>query len=136
MNVHELKCWPEPFNAAAGGRKTFEFRRNDRGFAEGDTLVLREWDPSGDGRYTGRSFRVRVGYVLRGPAFGVPENWAVMSLQKPPTLPKPRRVKVKLPRAPRVEVKVKTKSTKRIPKKPARQWVRITSGGLPTLGKK
>ena len=34
--VHNLKAWPEFFDAVADGRKTFEVRRNDRGYREGD----------------------------------------------------------------------------------------------------
>lgn len=75
--THELKCWPEYFEAMASGEKPFDLRRDDRGFEVGDMLVLREWVPethyprsgfsSGSigARYTGRSLHCRVGYVLR-----------------------------------------------------------------------
>lgn len=59
---HRLKTLPEYFEAVAAGRKTFEVRRDDRRFAEGDTLLLEEWDGS---KYTGRTVRVSVSYVLR-----------------------------------------------------------------------
>lgn len=86
--VHELKTWPDPFRALRCGRKTFEFRRDDRGFAVGDVLVLQEWDPPSGGDeledeegYTGRSQRYLVTHITRGPDFGVPEGFVVMSLQ-------------------------------------------------------
>jgi len=42
MTTHKLKL-PEPyFSAVFSGDKTFEVRRNDRGYQRGDTLVL--WD--------------------------------------------------------------------------------------------
>jgi hypothetical protein len=42
MTEHKLKL-PEPyFTEVLEGRKTFEIRRNDRGFQRGDKLVL--WD--------------------------------------------------------------------------------------------
>ena len=42
MTTHKLKL-PEPyFSAVLSGEKTFEVRRNDRGYQRGDTLVL--WD--------------------------------------------------------------------------------------------
>src|SRR3954470_11426726 len=40
---HELKCWPEFYKALVSGEKTFELRKNDRGFRVGDVLWLREW---------------------------------------------------------------------------------------------
>lgn len=43
---HELKIWPQYYCRVADGSKTFEVRKNDRGFQPGDTVVLREWDAS------------------------------------------------------------------------------------------
>lgn len=76
MKVHDLKCHPDPFQAMALGHKTFEFRKDDRGFREGDLLRLREMF----GDYTNREILMRVTYLLRGPAFGVPEGFVVMSV--------------------------------------------------------
>lgn len=59
---HDLKCWPEYFQALVDGRKTFEVRRNDRNFAVGDWLYLREWDLKTQ-EYTGRSIRLKVAYI-------------------------------------------------------------------------
>lgn len=42
---HELKIWPIYYCRVADGSKTFEVRDNDRSFQQGDTVVLREWDP-------------------------------------------------------------------------------------------
>lgn len=80
---HDLKCWPEPFLAILDGRKRFEWRMDDRGFAVGDTLVLHEWDPAT--RYYRppyRTIRVRVTYVLRGQ-FGMPDGFIVMGITDP-----------------------------------------------------
>jgi len=33
--VHELKTWPEPFAGILAGRKRYEIRKNDRGYAVG-----------------------------------------------------------------------------------------------------
>lgn len=61
--IHELKIWPEYFEAVKSGKKTFEIRKNDRNFKEGDILVLKEFVPT-EGEYTGRSIEVVVTYVL------------------------------------------------------------------------
>lgn len=67
---HELKCWPNYFDAIARGDKTFEVRYDDRGFQRGDTVLLREFDPNShqiigmNGTYTGRALTARIGYVL------------------------------------------------------------------------
>lgn len=45
MTVHELKSLPEFFEPLATGVKTFEIRRNDRGFKVGDQLIVQEWRP-------------------------------------------------------------------------------------------
>lgn len=43
---HDLKIWPQYYARVADGSKTFEIRHNDRGFQPGDTVVLKEWDPT------------------------------------------------------------------------------------------
>lgn len=62
MKTHDLKILPEYFEAVTSGMKTFELRKDDRGFATGDHVVLWEWD----GEYTGRSIGFDIGFVLRG----------------------------------------------------------------------
>ena len=88
---HDLKTWRHAFQAVWDRKKTFEFRKDDRGFAVGDVLILKEWDPShgrqpwADGPlradYTGREVTVEVTFVLRGE-FGVPEGYAVLSFRE------------------------------------------------------
>jgi hypothetical protein len=84
--THDLKTWPQFFTAILDGSKTFEFRRNDRGFAVGDELLLREWDPTTES-YTGRETRRRISHLLVGGffSFGVPHGFAVLSLAAPPS---------------------------------------------------
>ena len=45
--IHELKILPEYYNAVKSGKKKFELRKGDRGFAEGDSLRLNKWTPNG-----------------------------------------------------------------------------------------
>jgi hypothetical protein len=83
--IHELKCWPDPFEAVREGHKTHEIRTADRPYAVEDVLLLREWVPNEtllSGRYTGRRQRVLVTYVTMGPAWGIPAGLCVMSIRK------------------------------------------------------
>jgi len=93
MATHHLKTWPEFFEGAADGRKPFEVRRDDRGYAVGDTLILQEWEPAWDepynehpARYTGREVTRTVVYVLRGGQFGIEDGYVVMGIQDPDTV--------------------------------------------------
>jgi len=77
---HELKIWPQYFEPVSQGLKTFQIRKNDRGFQAGDTVVLREWDPELVEKitsstpldqfttlpkgYTGNRATFSIGYVL------------------------------------------------------------------------
>lgn len=78
MKVHELKCWPEPFQAMWDGYKTFEVRVNDRDYQVADYLLLREFDPA-TSVYSGRRILVNVLYVMEGGRFGVAEGSVIMS---------------------------------------------------------
>ena len=64
MPTIRKKIWPGYFDAVASGKKKFELRLNDFDVAEGDTLVLEEWDPK-TGEYTGRSIERKVGFVYK-----------------------------------------------------------------------
>ena len=44
--THELKIYPQYYCRVADGSKTFEVRKNDRGFQPGDFVILREFDPT------------------------------------------------------------------------------------------
>lgn len=79
MAMHELKTWPEYFAAILDGTKSFEVRYNDRSFAVGDVLHLREWDPD-TSAYTGRSRIVDVTYLMPGGEWGVSHLCVVMSI--------------------------------------------------------
>jgi hypothetical protein len=79
---HELKTWPEFYRHLVSGEKTFELRKDDRGFRVGDVLWLREWqrlsvNPT-TGEYTGRESRYRVTYVLSG--IGIEPGYVVLGI--------------------------------------------------------
>jgi hypothetical protein len=84
-----MKCWPSHFEAVVKRKKRFEVRINDRDYAEGDLLVLREWDPAPGmfvndvpkpKGYTGRKATCLITYVLHGGQFGVEQGCVVLSI--------------------------------------------------------
>jgi hypothetical protein len=84
---HELKAWPHFFRSVWDGTKTFELRRDDRGYQVGDILLLREYDPDRDDlpcgeRYTGRELTARVEYILVGGQLGLEEGYVIMSIKR------------------------------------------------------
>ncbi len=79
--IHELKTWPEPFQAIFQGRKTFDIRRNDRNFQYADMVNLREWEPQYRA-YTGRELLRTVSHIEYGPNWELPPGVCVMALKK------------------------------------------------------
>lgn len=84
MRNHDLKILPPYFAAVLDGRKTFEIRKDDRGFQAGDTVTLREYDPEYKGwavseerKYTGRQYSATIGYVT---AYEQQPGYVVFSL--------------------------------------------------------
>jgi hypothetical protein len=90
MTVHELKTWPNYFEAILDGRKLFELRVNDRDFHVGDELFLCEYIP-GKGEYTGRQIRKLVTYILPVTtiATGVTAEQVIMGIKDLPEAPCP-----------------------------------------------
>lgn len=80
LNEHELKIWPEFFNAVLDGSKKFEIRKNDRNFKVGDKIVLKEWDPKKES-YTGRSLAKWISFIVPGGNFGLEKDFCVMSIK-------------------------------------------------------
>ena len=76
---HELKCWPEYFQAVLDGVKMFEIRKNDRDFKVGDWLHLQEWCPKTQA-YTGRSTKREVVYST---GWEQKPGYIVMGLRSP-----------------------------------------------------
>lgn len=87
MEIHELKTDPYVFTAVWNGQKNYELRYNDRDFQVDDDVYLRETSYTGaeikSGAplcYTGRSIRVKIRHVLRGPIYGLAEGWCILAL--------------------------------------------------------
>ena len=77
--IHELKTWPEYYNAVWDGVKTFEVRKDDRNYQVGDTLHLREYDPIRE-EYTGSAHYQRITYILRDNNF-VKDGHVIMGIE-------------------------------------------------------
>ena len=64
---HKIKIAPVFFEAILLGEKTFEIRRDDRGYQKGDEVVLMEFDMDAGyldvHRYTGREHTMKIGFV-------------------------------------------------------------------------
>lgn len=76
---HTLKCWPSSFQSIWDGVKTFEIRKNDRGYQEGDSLQLMEFFPETN-TYSGRVIGATVKYIVYGGSWGLPEDICVMAI--------------------------------------------------------
>lgn len=77
--IHELKTCSKYFNEVFMGHKTFEIRNNDRGFRKGDTLILKEWNPTTE-QYTGREMARNATYILEGGLLGLEKGFVIMSI--------------------------------------------------------
>lgn len=81
--THNLKTWPEVFDATLTRAKSFDIRKDDRDFAVGDIIRFREWDPHTK-KYTGRSCRALITYLMPGGKFGVMPGYVCMSVRRLP----------------------------------------------------
>ena len=77
--THELKTINPHFKKVWLGEKTFELRKDDRGFNVGDTLLLQEYCPK-DGKYLGRTIEKKVSHILRNSRdFGLGRGYCSLS---------------------------------------------------------
>lgn len=74
--THELKIYPKYLEEVIKENKTFECRRNDRGFQVGDIVILKEWDNI---TYSGREAEVIIKYILDDSFTGVLPGYVVFS---------------------------------------------------------
>lgn len=74
--VHDVKLGATFFEDVKTGRKTFELRKNDRGYKEGDTIVLHEYK---DGATTGRTITKKIVYMLEDFT-GLEDDYCILGL--------------------------------------------------------
>jgi len=76
MKIHSLKIIKEYFILILSGKKTFEIRKDDRGYEVGDLLRLNEWLYEKK-TYTGRHTLKQVLYISD---YAQRDGYVVMSL--------------------------------------------------------
>jgi hypothetical protein len=88
---HELKTDPAAFDAVRHGTKTHEIRFNDREFAVGDELLLRQTvfaaadlKPGQTNSYTGAELLRRVTHIQEG--YGLAPGWVILSFDSEPAI--------------------------------------------------
>ena len=80
MKIIEKKSDPDTFQKHLDGIKNFDLRGDDDNAQPNDILYLREFDRETK-KYSGRTIRVLILWVLRGPVFGkLAEGDCIMSL--------------------------------------------------------
>ena len=94
--IHQLKTWPEYWDAVFSGAKTFEARKDDRGFQVGDTLELVRWNPETkqeeaiqlpDGSGECAVMLFTISYILpSGGVSGLQEGNCILALSNKTTL--------------------------------------------------
>ncbi len=76
--IHDVKLLTTYFDDVRLGRKKAELRKNDRGYAVGDMLLLREFTGT---EYTGRKLLVQITHVLQGCGYGLADGYAILSIK-------------------------------------------------------
>lgn len=74
--VHDVKLGTTFFDDVKTGRKTFELRKNDCGYKEGDTIVMHEYK---DGTTTGRTIEKKIVYMLEDFT-GLEDGYCILGL--------------------------------------------------------
>lgn len=80
--LHELKTFPEFFEAVRTGLKTAELRSNDRGFMVGDVLrLVEQQEAHREAPLTGRAVDVLVTHIVDGMQFGLMAGYVMLSFR-------------------------------------------------------
>lgn len=79
--IHKLKICKQFYNAVANGTKTFEIRKNDRGFKVGGTVVLRAVTDDDTRAYLPElpNLTFEIGYIVEG--WGVEKGYCVLAIK-------------------------------------------------------
>lgn len=75
--VHEVKLAAMYYDDVKTGKKTFELRKNDRNYKEGDKLHMLEFK---DGRHTGRTISADIVYLMEEYT-GLTEGYCILGIR-------------------------------------------------------
>lgn len=78
--THCLKIEPAFFKDVESGIKTFEVRKHDRPFNDGDPLLLQEYDPEKQ-VYTGNEWSGSITYVFSDPLY-VRKGFCILGIRE------------------------------------------------------
>lgn len=81
MTDHFLKIQVPHYYALRDGRKTFEARRNDRGYEVGDKLILQPWDDASKAFVREPGMEPLVFLVTYVQTFGMADGHVGLSLR-------------------------------------------------------
>lgn len=77
--IHNLKIWPIYFKDIENRKKTFEYRKDDRGFLVNDILVLQEFMAGKPEEcYTGKVALRKITHITKGNP--LPAGYCIMSI--------------------------------------------------------
>lgn len=92
MTIHELKIKEEYYKEVLSGRKTFELRKNDRNYQEGDLIQFKkvQWlEPTGDLRVPFREVLTfvkelyQITYILKDvPQYGLDKEYCILGIKR------------------------------------------------------
>lgn len=74
---HELKIVASDYEDVISGKKSFELRKNDRGYKQGDSLKMLEFK---DGKHTGRTIDADIIYMLEDYT-GLTEGYCILGIR-------------------------------------------------------
>lgn len=75
--IHEIKIAAMCYEDVVSGKKSFELRKNDRGYKQGDKLIMLEFK---DGKHTGRIVNADIVYMLEDYT-GLAEGYCILGIQ-------------------------------------------------------
>ena len=77
QKVHSIRLAKTYFNDVASGKKSFELRKNNRGYKVGDILEMLEFE---DGKNTGRIIQAEITYILEGYT-GLEDGYCILGIK-------------------------------------------------------